>query len=248
MPQVVRYPRAPIKEAVLEIKVKLPPHANLETLLPFAKLMQDQYPSRQTRMSWRSGFKAEEGGKPVVFEPSGEAVGYFLTSADGKRIAQALLTGFVFSWLSPYDTWDSFRDAARLLWEEYKKVTSPLAVTRISLRYINRIEIPLPMNDFNDYILTFPQIAQGLPQGMSNFFVRLEVPYTDLGILSVITETMDVITEPSKLPLIFDIDVIRETLFQPVSEDIWKSFEKLRDVKNEIFFNSLTSKAKELFQ
>jgi len=66
--------------------------------------------------------------------------------------------------------------------------------------------------------------------------------------MAVITQTMEAVTDANKLPLIFDIDVFRVAAFEVKDEGVWQVFEKLRDLKNNIFFKSITPKAKELFQ
>ena len=62
------------------------------------------------------------------------------------------------------------------------------------------------------------------------------------------TETMENLTPSQLLPLIFDIDVFQEMQSETNACTTWDNFEKLREFKNEIFFNSLTDKAKELFK
>jgi uncharacterized protein (TIGR04255 family) len=44
-----------------------------------------------------------------------------------------------------------------------------------------------------------------------------------------------------------DIDVFREVSLEPDSEKIWEILEELRNIKNNIFFKSITQKTKELF-
>src|SRR5438874_6884893 len=71
---------------------------------------------------------------------------------------------------------------------------------------INRIEIPLPMRDFKDYILTIPEIAPGLPQGLANFFMRLIIPVPAMNAIAIVTEAFDpTAASSSVLPFIFDI-------------------------------------------
>ena len=47
---------------------------------------------------------------------------------------------------------------------------------------------------------------------------------------------------------IFDIDVSCEALFDVDAVEVLETFEKLRELKNEMFFKSITARAKELFQ
>jgi uncharacterized protein (TIGR04255 family) len=104
------------------------------------------------------------------------------------------------------------------------------------------------MRDFKEYVLTTAEIAPGLPQGMSEFFMRLVVPKQELDAVAIITQTMEPVTEGARLPLIFDIDVFRIGSFTVATGEIWTIFESLRDLKNEIFFKSITPKARELFE
>jgi uncharacterized protein (TIGR04255 family) len=52
----------------------------------------------------------------------------------------------------------------------------------------------------------------------------------------------------NRLPLIFDIDVFCMAAFNIQDNAMWEAFEHLHDLKNDIFFKSITPKAKELFQ
>jgi len=248
MPEPLRLRNAPITEAVLDIRVKLSPGISLELLERFQDSMKERYPTKRVRTSGQVTVKMGKEGEPPVVQQSGGPDGYLFTSQDGKQIVQARLDGFTFNRLKPYENWQALRDEARDLWRGYVRTTSPKAVTKIALRYINRIEIPLPMRDFKDYILTTPEIAPQLPQGLNSFLMRLVIPEPKMQAYAIVTQTMEPIdSTSSKLPLIFDIDVRRDESFEIDSSAMWSAFELLREFKNTIFFNSITDRAKELF-
>ena len=242
-----RFANAPITEALLDIRAKLPSGVDLTRLAAFQDVVKDLYPARRERFSWRGGFQIKPGEAPEVLHPSGGPDGYLFTSKDGKQIVQARLDGFTFNRLKPYDKWESFRDEARQQWERYREIATPEIVSRVALRYINRIEIPLPMKDFREYILTTPEIAPKLPQGLESFFMRLVIPDERSRSKAIVTQTME---DPQEqvLPLIFDIDVFREAAFEVQGKGMWEALEQLRDYKNEIFFNSITERTRELFK
>ena len=241
------FPRAPITEALVDLKVNLPTTSTLDVLASFHEAIKDRYPNKRERISWKGGVQIK-GGRAEVIEPQGGPDGYFFTSLDGKQIVQARLDGFTFNRLKPYDRWESFREEARELWKLYVRVAGPKEITRAALRYINRIEIPLPMRDFKDYIVTVPEIAPDLPQGLERFLMQLSIPMPEIDATAVITETIEPVTDPTKLPLIFDIDVFKQASFDVDGEKVWEAFEQLHDLKNDVFFKSITDKAKELFQ
>ena len=250
MVEQTQLPHAPITEAILDIRVKLPPGVELTTLATFQDALKHRYPSKQERVTWRGHIEIKASPVSQVSQSAaGGPDGYLFTSIDGRQVVQARLDGFGFSRLKPYDKWETLRDEARELWQHYVLIASPESVTRVALRYINRIEIPLPMRDFKDYIRTTPEIAPDLPQELENFFMRLVIPDPKTKAVTIVTETVEPIGEASdRLPLILDIDVFRMAAFKPDEHPMWETFEHLRILKNEVFFKSITPKAKELFQ
>lgn len=247
MPEWPRFPNAPINEALLDIRAKLPAATDLARLARFQEGIRDRYPNRRERSTWQAGLQLSPTGDVKVEPSTGGTDGYLFTTSDGRRVVQARLDGFTFNWLKPYDRWQTFRKEAKELWMLYVETAAPEKVSRIALRYINQLNIPLPMKDFKDYIRTIPEIAPSLPQGLQNFLMRLEIPDPDSGSLAIVTQTM----APPKgdtLSLIFDIDVIREQAFDPGSPDLWAAFDQLREFKNRIFFFSITERAQELFK
>lgn len=181
---------------------------------------------------------------------SGGPIGYlFHAPPDDKKIVQARLDGYTFNKLKPYNNWEEFSSEAKELWGKYLKVAKPVNVTRLALRYINRTELPLPFTDFKEYLLTVPEIGPDILNALSGFFARLVIPNSDIQANAVITETMEKIDDKAEvLPFIFDIDVSRNYVFEPQSDEIWQTLNRLREFKNQIFLNSLTEKAKELFK
>lgn len=242
------FPNAPIVEALLDIRVELPEETTLAKLEEFHDKVKGRFPEKQQRIQFQAGVKVSSEGTAAALPTSGGIDGYLFKSPQEKKMVQARLDGFTFNKLKPYKTWEMFRDEARELWEFYFQTTNPVRITRIALRYVNRIEIPLPMKDFKEYILTTPEIAPKLPQVLNQFFMQLVIPNPDIQSTAIINQTMEIPTENQRLPLIFDIDVFQNRTYIENKVEMWDEFEKLRIFKNEIFFNSITDKAKELFQ
>jgi uncharacterized protein (TIGR04255 family) len=244
-----KYPtlkNAPITEAVFEIGAQLQNNFEIKVFKEFHDQIKDRYPESKKIQYLRTGLDFRDKDKPVPLAPIGGTAGFLFQSIIEKKVAQAKLDGFAFNKLKPYENWEAFYKEGRNLWELYFRIAKPIKIKRISLRYINRIEAPLPIKDFSEFILTNPQIAPGLPQAVSHFFMKLELQNEAIPAIASIIVTMDKQTKPNKLPLILDIDVSRNNDYENMAE-MWSDFEKLRNLKNEIFFKSLTEKAKELF-
>lgn len=243
------FKKAPITEALIDIQVVLPEETTLEKLASFHELVKDSFPLKEERIIITGSFKASPGNLPTPDISSESRIdGYRFRSPETNKIVQARLDGFTFNKLKPYENWDVFSAEARKLWNMYSELAKPIKVKRIALRYINRIEIPLPIKDFKEYILNAPEISPKLPQLLDHFFMRVAIPYHEIEATAVITETIDKQVTSQYLPIIFDIDVFKEHLYKIDDVDIWQDFEKLRKLKNDIFFNSLTDIAKEMFK
>lgn len=243
-----RFERAPITEALLDIRVQLPNQINLARLATFQDGVKERYPTKRERVSWQFGFQVKPETVPDTFKPSGRPDGYLFLSPDERQLVQARLDGFTFNRLKPYDKWVAFREEAKQLWLHYIRIATPERITRLGLRYINRIEIPMPIRELSDYILTTPEMAPELPQSLDSFFMRLVVRDPNSQAVAIITLTMEPVIDQKVLPLIFDIDVFREAVFNSNDNGIWDTMEKLHELKNIIFFKSITEKTKELIR
>lgn len=239
----------PIEEALLDVRTLLPANINLEKLEKFQEGIRDRYPTKQQRIEVQGSFQLNAGRPPEMGPSSLKQVGYLFLSSDSNKVVQARLDGFSFSKLRPYESWQSLHEEARSLWNHFIKVAEPKMVTRVSLRYINKIEIKLPINDLDDYLITHPVMAPGLPENFSEFFMRIVMPVPESNATAIVLMA----TEPAragsnKITLIFDIDAFYQTSLDPRAEELWTRLETLRDLKNNIFFRSTTEKAKELFR
>ena len=167
------YPKAPITEAVIDLRVELPPDVPAGALDQAHKGEETRYPIVEPLTSnvWQM-----VPGPQASASASSTPTGFLFRSADKKQIYQSRLDGFTMSCLAPYGRWEEFCSEGRRLWDIYRSVAQPSKVVRAAVRYINRINIPLPVNDFGDYLRTVPQVSSDLPQGLSGYFMQLMLP------------------------------------------------------------------------
>src|SRR3989338_8039410 len=244
-----QYPNPPITEALLDIRASLPSDVTLEQLVTYHDEVKETFSGKEQRVAWTGGFEFKPGTPPKVTPPSGGPDGYFFRSPNENKLIQVRRDGFTFNKLKPYTNWPQFSKEAKSHWERYLLIAKPYQVTRLALRYINRIEIPFPFKDFKEYVLTIPDIAPGLPNAMSNMIMQLVVPNEEIGATANITETIEPMKDNQPfIAFIFDIDVYRKIVLPSDDKKIWLIMEDLRAFKNQIFKKSLTDKCKELFK
>jgi uncharacterized protein (TIGR04255 family) len=240
-----RLDKAPIIEALIDIHVE-PPLARLEDLDPFDDFARGEFPERKRVVEWQGNVDLSDD-EPKVTAPRTEVKGSAFWAADKRRVMQARLNGFSFSHLAPYDSWSALRNDARGWWNKFCGVTKPTEVKRYAVRFINRLELPLPMSDFGDYLRTSPRVADGLPQSLSSVFMRLVVPFHDATV--IITQAIDEAgVTVDKIPVILDIEVFQTASVPCDGDELWQSLETLRRIKNDVFFSSLTPTAWRLFE
>jgi uncharacterized protein (TIGR04255 family) len=244
------FKNAPITEAIFDIRAELPKNITLENLAAIQERIKTEFPKKKNRYFLEGQFQFEALKDPAIVQSSRKIDGHLFLTNDEKMIVQARLDGFTFNKLKPYSDWQDFGSKAKSMWMLYASLIQPEHVTRVSLRYVNRIELPFPFKDFKEYILTVPEVAPGLPQRIEGYFLQLVMPDSEIGATAIINQTIDSQnTSTVAVPIIFDIDVVKNVRLPPENfKQIDGILEQLREFKDRIFFNSLTEKAKELFR
>ncbi len=240
----IQYENAPITEALIDIRVELPSSATLSTFEAIHAEVKDCYPGKRKRIYVEGQFLV--GQEPGATTKQTE-MGFLFSSENGKQVFQARLDGFTFSRLRPYGNWIELSHEARRLWEVYRRIARPLKVTRVAVRYINQINIPMRTVDYKDYFRTIPEVSPALPQELSGFFMQLQFPQADFGGLLMLNQAAIPPPSPDSTSVVLDLDVFKDSLDLVSDEDIWRLLETLRKRKNEFFEGCLTDRARDLF-
>ena len=243
------YPRAPIAEAIFDVRVAELDETKLPDIMSFSD---DGYPQRE--QSTLSGAEIESGPLGVSTRAIRRMNGVRLTSDDGLQIAQLRTDGFSFSRLAPYENWQVFYGEARRLWQAYVEVAQPENVHRMAVRYINQIVVPPGPIDIDEYLRTRIEISDDMPTATSGFFLTLDIPIPMFGATVRIIETvLSSNDEDANVRLVLDIDAYREVVAEcAIDPDAMTAFDTvfndLRDAKNLVFEASITNKSRGLFQ
>jgi len=237
-------PNAPISEATIHLLVKPAEGVSLAELVRCHEGEEEAYPHRREVQMAMGQF---EVGSRVSAAASAQHVGFVFTSSDQKQVYQVRVDGFSFSRLAPYESWEPFCKEARRLWQIYRERLKPSAVSRLAVRYVNRLDIPGERVEINDYLRTMPEIAEGLPQKLDGYFMQLQIPVDDIRCKLLLNETIGQSPKPGCLSLILDIDLFRVDDIPNDEQSIWELFELLHARKNDIFEACITDRARETF-
>ena len=142
MEQYPHLSNAPIVEALIDIRVKLSSDFDMIAFLPLRARLADKYPQVQEVSDFQLSTEWKPGTEPRASGQVGGVRSHLLRSHDGRLVVQFRRDGFTFSRLSPYSSWEEVFSEAWLLWELYVETAKPLEVSRLAVRYINRLPLP----------------------------------------------------------------------------------------------------------
>ena len=132
---------APIREALIDFRVRLPSDSSPETLLTLTEALRAEFPKVGPIQQFQGEIQFSGEG-PVSVQKGPQLLGYRLESTDGLNIAQIRIDGLTFSRLEPYESWDRMVEDTWVVWERYLARSIPLGTERIATRFINRIGLP----------------------------------------------------------------------------------------------------------
>jgi uncharacterized protein (TIGR04255 family) len=234
--------RAPITEALIDIKATLPKQARtVEHLAGLDEAFLALYPKKKNIQVVQ--FKLEGGPHPTE-SSTAKQVGFRYTNSDNTQVIQSTLNGLTFSRLPPYEDWSQLRAEAQRVWQLYSSHVRPETITRVATRYINKLALPDPPIDFDHYLSYVPLIPKALPQVMGEFLSRIVIPDQQASRTAIITQAFQ--PSPSGIVVVLDIDVFREKVFSD-DQEAWTELDHLRDFKNLIFFDSITENTVKLY-
>lgn len=237
------YKNAPIREAVLDIKVIGLNDRTFEDFNQLFETIKNQYPNKRRINTLQGSFVIKDNNTKTDEEIVSGFHGVIFSSEKQNRQVQFRKDGFTYNFLSPYTNWNDLKGESQKLWELFLNKFPEIKVERMALRYINRVVIPRPFDHIEDFITNVPPIPKGLPQIYNTFFSQIEIPCNRDGYVALINSTIETPT-PKEVPFILDIDI-----YKGVKENFnFNDFDYIREVKNAIFESCITDKARELFK
>jgi uncharacterized protein (TIGR04255 family) len=243
--------KAPIIEAVIDIRVE-PGTADVSIFGSAGEGLGPEYrsnPDPLTEFQAHVSFDVKAKSNPAQLSHRQQAGGFRYTSVDGKYLAAFKPSGLTFSRLPPYTDWNDVFEHGRKVWSVYLEMAKPKKVKRLGLRFINRLIFPVtpltPLAKFLEIPVKFPS---GFRAELNGFFTRTAFFEPKNGIAGLVMFATENQTIEGSTSIIFDIDAFMDKDLS-VSVDLFhEEFEKLHQMKNEVFFSYLTEEAVDLFQ
>ncbi len=171
-----------------------------------------------------------------------------LTSCDQTDAVHFTVGNVVWVRLAPYEGWNQLYERVKFELPKVLKALGFPVLTRIGLRYVNRIDIPLKEGlGFPEEYLSYRIISGDLLDPQNGFKWSLKKDFVEQN-MSVIVHSSTVSGEmPNVGGVMFDIDTSVSVDVPSKSDDILVRLCEMRELKNKIFEGGITDKARELF-
>ncbi|MFT5679874.1 MAG: hypothetical protein ACI8RZ_000779 [Myxococcota bacterium] len=239
--------RAPIVEALIEVRTATSPEAPEDAMSLIVAQLKERYPKRQNLEfnvyeSWNTGDSQPE---PRL---AGKDHRLTLRNPDSGFAAVVRKDRISVSKLAPYLGWDMLKEEFDAVWKVFSDVLKPDRITRCGLRYINRIILPEHPTELHDWFTFVAELPNHWPD-ISKFTQRIEIPLPEEmpGVILLQFSTEGII--PLGLAsVMLDLDAIY--IFQPDQGEkpVEEVIDMLRGYKNDVFFDCLRERTKQLFR
>jgi uncharacterized protein (TIGR04255 family) len=235
------YARAPIQEALIDLKCSFGSEVGLPTLAEIHEQIAADYPTREDRVEITAEIGAESNASTKTTRTT---MGYLFRGSQ-PHVFQARTDGFTMSRLHPYEDWDHLLAEAKRLWAVYVSAARPESVVRVGIRYINVIELPEGRIKLSEYFRTRPEV--GPRQDISGFFMQVQIPQPRIKASAVVTQTVTPAKEAGgSIGFVLDIDVFKQVDLRPDSTRVWQEVGRLHDREYEIFRGCIKPKTEEV--
>jgi uncharacterized protein (TIGR04255 family) len=144
-----------------------------------------------------------------------------------------------------YSGWEQTINEFMSLWKVFEKITSSKTIRGISVRFVNRFNLPVKTEKISEYFNCYIH-SQSFDAEMFEFQFKYTSSFTE-GIIAHISHSLEAPIS-NQIPYYFDIDAINLNPVQNSSDEIKLVFENLRLIKNTIFEQTLTEAAKNLIR
>ena len=254
--------KAPIVEAMVDFRVRLPADFDIARFKALHPQFQADYPIVEDKKVLEHRFEHAPGQQPSLTVKDRGVQGYLFRSQDKANVVQFRRNGFTFNRLQPYTSWEQVFPEATRFWKLYAETFEPIDISRVAVRYINRLMLPGPQLEFTDYLAAPPAVPGSPDSSLANlhpeltaqsqfvrgFVSRVVIDDPDSHITAAVVQALERPSEDRYVPVILDIDVFDENVSILSSDAVLGRFEKLREMKNRAFFGSITDKTLEMLK
>ncbi len=240
------YENPPLVEVVCEFRFE--PSQPWDWTIPglIYDRVKSEYPKKRQQNIVEVEFKAEQ--EETAQRIKGGIARMQFLRPDERALLQVGPDLLTVNHLRPYPNWKVFKEMIVRTLRVYREVAAPKGIRRIGLRYINKIEIPEPRVEIEDYLLAVPQVPEVIPQVFAKFVQRVEVPFEQAnGLLILQTGSMQQ-EERAETAFMLDLDFVTLQADKVALDAAMDWVEQAHDHVERTFEACITDNTRELFK
>jgi uncharacterized protein (TIGR04255 family) len=239
----MNYVSPPIVEAAAQLSFS--EAIDLREVSNFADSLSKIYPTKKERADVTAQVDVASGKVTADIKK----VGFELRDAEGSKVVIAQTTGVAFSRLAPYPGWEEYSSWLMAGFLKLHKMVGPRKISRIGLRFINRIDVPFVdgLAYIENYINVYPKSLTHGGDKFTRYLVSFsrEVDDTDNKFNILVGSTDSPVPQHAGIQL--DIDAYSETPITFNLKQVKSKLDELRDLKNVVFEQTITDESRKLF-
>ncbi len=232
------YSKAPVIEALIHFEFQSEPENFSSKLDIFCEYIAQDYPDCSTIQFM-----------PVDLSNAASSqrnIGYRLANSSNDRILQLREQSFTFSCLAPYTKWEDMILQALNVWKSYQDLMQNAPLTRVAVRYVNQLNLPLSKLDLKSYLNIYPVISSEPPLDLGGYLMQLQIPFPKDNALATVIQVLEPQNLPEVASTLLDIEVT--STGELADEDLQALLNRLHKIENQVFETSITDRTRELFK
>ena len=242
------YKHPPITEAVIGISFS---SSIKQTDITSAnKKFHTYYPHHQPVSNVAFGLHIDQtnNNKTTTNVSSKKEDGHRRSTADMTQLLVLWPSSLTLSQLAPYPGWDQFFERFVRDWAIWKRTVGFQAISRIGVRYINRIDIPVKgtVIEHEEFLNIYPK----LPDSLNPIHAYAVQSASELNEIDCILK-INSAAVPSPIlghaSFVIDLDISKESNPPQNDNEIYDLLKKIRTQKNSVFEACISNRARELF-
>ncbi|MFA5297940.1 MAG: TIGR04255 family protein [Lutibacter sp.] len=237
------YENAPIILSIIQFRYNKIERFDINIVKEIAKRFKSNFPVVNERFVQSIVVNNDSSETSVSLEDK-QFDGIQVISKNRQEIFTITETKFTFQSHEKYTGWDNFIKNAFKFWDEFNEFFDLNELNGISLRYVNKIKLPLDVKEISKYFNTYLKDDKN-SFSISNFQFRFTTLDRENNFNINISHILDTPLEDS-VPYIFDIDILYNSVIKNDRELVISLFEKIRDKKNQLFNEGITEETKKI--
>jgi len=171
------------------------------------------------------------------------------SSPDISQLVLLWPSTFVVAQLAPYVGWNEFFGRFVRDWRIFKKATGYRKITRVGVRFINRIDVPITdaVTRYEDYLNVYAQLPDVLGP-VNAYGMQALLHASDTGCNVAINSANVPALLLDHISFLLDIDTFKDVDPPQNDDGVFELLRQIRSKKNAVFEACITNQARELFQ